>query len=172
MNTPDDKAYDAYEAQVTEILDAVAGFRRRQEAAEAAYQTAIGYAAAAEQRATETASSAAGLIDRSLRNARQAVAGLVADTLIPQRMRASAVEPNVGHADVEVALAQLNRGVIDLRGLADRVRTAQATPSVTSTRPRLPPTPPVRSARSPLTLAIGVMVVVVIVLILFLAIPR
>ncbi len=169
MTTPDDKAY---EAQVSEILDAVAEFRRRKETVEAAYQTAIGFAAGAEQRAAETASSAAEVVDRSLRNARQAVADLVADTLIPPRMRASAVEPNVSHADVEEALSQLNRGVIDLRGLAERVRAAQATPAAAPTRPAPPPTPAVRSARSPLPLVIGVMVLTVIVLILFLTIPR
>lgn len=170
MSTPDDKAY---EAQVSEILDAVAEFRRRQEAVEAAYQTAIGFAAGAEQRAAETASSAAEVVDRSLRNARQAVADLApADTLIPPRMLASAVEPNVSHADVEEALSQLNRGVIDLRGLADRVRAAQAVPPAAPTRPAPLSTPPVSPARSPLPVVIGVMVVMVIVLILFLTIPR
>ncbi len=141
MSTADGKAY---EAQVAEILDSVTSLERARASVEETYRTALGYADAAEKRAAETVDAGTELIERSLRNAREGVKSLVEDTLIPPRMLPSAVAPNVGHADVDEALAQLNQSVIALRTLADRVRAAQSRPA-----PTPPPPPPPEPPRPP-----------------------
>jgi len=160
MATADDKAY---EAQLAELVEFVPELKRRQQSIEGEFQTSLGYASASEARTAETAERAAEHIDRSLMNARQAVHGLLEDTLIPPRMKPSSVMPNVGASDVESALGDLDRAVIELRTLADAARRALATP-LPKPRNDQPVVAPA-SRHSPVPLVIGALIVLLIVVV-------
>lgn len=173
MTTPDEKAYFAH---VAEARDALTTLHEREGAAQAAYDAALDLATTAEQQATETAARANELVERSLRNARQGVDGVVEETLIPPRMRPTATTTPVGHAEVVQAMADLNAAVIQLRSLADRARReakpAPPTPPVPA--PTTPPPPPqVQDVpRAPWPLFAGFAALAVILIIVVIAMTR